>query len=406
MKRTIQRFLGPALVALALVAGVAPAQEDMRAPAKPPPEPAELEKTKTIAAPGEFRDLMRRGRHALKAEENGTAADIFTRCLKIDSASAAAHFYLGQAMFGLRRSKTAKEEYLKALEFEPGHSGAILGLATIDEKAGDYEAAERRYREAIAIRTSPWAQRSLGALLGRVGRTEEAEKILKAMLDADPADADTRYELALALSLAGRCEEALPEFQAVLASTPDRTEALFQVGRCLGRMGRTEEAQETLLRYQQAYEKAGLVALQGREVPYMIFDADQLAAAGDMKGALLKARQAVANAPDSAKAHAFYGSLLIEAGRNGEALDELRRASELDPTDAIALTEVGRLLGLLGRYRDALGYFERAVRMDAELAPPHQFLSILYQQMGRGRDAARHKAIFERLMARQQQQGS
>ncbi len=351
----------------------------------------------------EFGMLMSKGRHALRAGENGQAAQLFTKALEMQPASAAAHFYFGQALFGLYKANSAREEYLKALELDPAHSGAILGLATLDENAGDYESAERLYKQAASRTDSLWPRRSLASLLGRIGRTEEAEKILLEMLAADPRDTESRFELGMARALAGNCEAAVPEFRKVYEADPHRNEALYQIGKCLGRMGQTAEAQETLKRYQTEYQRATEEALIAREVPHMIFDADQMAEAGDMKGALEKAKMAVENAPSSARARAFLGSLLLEAGRNQDALEQLRRATQLDPTDAIALSEVGRLLGLMGRYREALQYFERAVKADPQLPPPHQFLAILYDQMGRREDAARHKAIFEELIAKLQQ---
>jgi tetratricopeptide (TPR) repeat protein len=346
---------------------------------------------------------MSKGRHALRAGENGQAAQLFTKVVEMQPDSAAAHFHLGRALFGLYKANSAREEYLKALELDPAHSGAILGLATLDENAGAYESAERRYREAAAKTDSPWPRRSLASLLGRIGRTEEAEKILNELLAADPQDTESRYELGMVRTQDGNCEAAVPEFRKVYEADPHRTEGLYQIGKCLGRMGQTAEAQATLKRYQTEYQKATEEALIAREVPHMIFDADQLAETGDMRGALEKARMAVENAPSSARARAFLGSLLLEAGRNQEALEQLRRATQLDPTDAIALSEVGRLLGLMGRYKEALRYFERAVKVDPDLPPPHQFLAILYQQMGRRQDAARHQAIFEKLMAKLQQ---
>src|SRR5262249_22299853 len=107
------------------------------------------------------------------------------RAAKLQPASAPAHFQLGRALAGLKRLKPAAAEFEATLAIEPGHAGAILGLAAIDEGTGDFAAAERRYRDAVALGPNPRARRGLASLLGREGKPDEAESILQALLAAD-----------------------------------------------------------------------------------------------------------------------------------------------------------------------------------------------------------------------------
>lgn len=345
----------------------------------------------------ELRSLLYRGVKAIDSEDFTTAEDLLQRAVKLQPGSAPAHYQLGRALAGLKRLKPASEQFEAALAIDPRHGGAILGLAAIDEGTGDFAAAERRYRDAIALGPGPRAQRALASLIGREGRSAEAETILGALLAADPGDADSRFELALARAIKGDCAAAIPDFRKVLEVQPKRVTALFQLGNCLSRTGRTEEAGAVLKRFRDTSEEEKRRKEIEKKVHFTLLEADSLAEAGKMDAAIAKAREALKTDPDSGSAHAFLGSLLAEAGRNDAALPELKRAAEIDPGDILSLSEAGRLLAMAGRYEEALGWFRRAAAADVNAAEPHRFLAILYQQMGRKEEAEREKAIYLRL---------
>lgn len=341
--------------------------------------------------------LMQRGMQTLETEDYSTAADLFARAVSIQPGNVTARYLHAKSLAGMKRLKPAEAEYREALKIQPGHEGALLGLAAIDENTGHLASAEEHYREVIRKGTNPRAERGLAGLLSRTGRFKDAEAILSRLIAADPGDADSRFELGLALSLKGDCEAAIPEFRKVVAARPSSVMALFHLGNCLSRTGKTDEAATVLERFRATSEEEKRRVDLGKKVHFTLLEADELAEAGKMDAAVAKAREALKIDPKSARAHAFLGSLLMELGRNDEALASLKRASELDPSDAISLTEAGRLLALSGKPDEALTYFRKAVAADANLAEPHRFLALLYQQMGRTEDAEREKAIFLRL---------
>jgi TolB-like protein/DNA-binding winged helix-turn-helix (wHTH) protein/thioredoxin-like negative regulator of GroEL len=63
----------------------------------------------------------------------------------------------------------------------------------------------------------------------------------------------------------------------------------------------------------------------------------------DWSGAEASFRRAVQMAPNSTKAHHWYGVYLSLQGRHDEALEEMRRALELDPTALIIRSDIGEL---------------------------------------------------------------
>lgn len=65
---------------------------------------------------------------------------------------------------------------------------------------------------------------------------------LREMLEDDPADAFTRYALAMELKGLGRAAEALPEFERLVADAPDYVATYYQYARALQSVGRVDEA--------------------------------------------------------------------------------------------------------------------------------------------------------------------
>jgi len=75
-----------------------------------------------------------------------------------------------------------------------------------------------------------------------------------------------------------------------------------------------------------------------------LFVAQELEERGDIDGALLRYRQAVAIEPNSAKAHAALGQFLVRIGWTKDAIEHLEAAYRLNPLEpgvAQALTDSG-----------------------------------------------------------------
>ena len=96
---------------------------------------------------------------------------------------------------------TAPEEaidaYRQALELDPGRADAHLNLGRLLHEGGDFEAAERHYRAALAgTGEDPTAGFNLGVVLEDQGRFAEAIQAYLQVVAADPSYADAHYNLA------------------------------------------------------------------------------------------------------------------------------------------------------------------------------------------------------------------
>lgn len=88
-----------------------------------------------------------------------------------------------------------------------------LTLGQFEEKKGDFHAAVKRYRRAVAVepcssRTSYFIHNNLGYSLNQIGEHESAVPHLKTALRIDPGRPNAYKNLALSFSALGEFEEA------------------------------------------------------------------------------------------------------------------------------------------------------------------------------------------------------
>ncbi len=154
------------------------------------------------------------------------------------------------------------------------------------------------------------------------GRLDEAERLYRAMLDAEPRHPDALHLLGVLLTQLGEYDEAIAHIRAAL--NVDRDSALFQssLAQACYRTGRIAEAIETL-------------------------------------------RRVVAQQPDSYQAFSDLGAALQESGELERAVEAYQRSIELNPGLARVHYNLGTALKQQGGTTGAIACVERAVTMDA-----------------------------------------
>ena len=316
-------------------------------------------------------------------------------------------------------------------EDEPAKALFCAGLDCFD--AGDYAAAEARFREALAL--APERPSILANLAGAVlsqGRPDEALALAESalMLDADSATA--LATAATAGAALGRLEPALAAFDRLVTLSPDDIEvwagrgdvlaglarwpaalasydqalavdpsyaaALASRGNVLKQLGRLEEA---LASYDRALalqpdtvavlSNRGVVLheLRRSDEALASFDRalalvpDHVDALANRAVVLMRLRQfdealagldgALARRPDYPEALSNRAIVLVEMKRLPEALVSVDRALALRPHYGQALHNRGIVLQKLGRLEEALASFERALAVQPDL--PYAFSS-------------------------------
>ncbi len=199
---------------------------------------------------------------------------------------------------------TRLAEELAASGGRAGAGALLLALGTRLFRQGEGERAARLVARGAELEGSAAAWYQAGTVEGALGRTEEARGCFARALEADPAFAPARVDLAIQLATTGDRERASDEFERALRDDPFSAKGHYNYGAFLLETQRPEEAASHFRR---------AVALEGT---YLAARAAVVAAELGL-GRTEAARRALAEletmAPDSEETHRARG--LLEATR-------------------------------------------------------------------------------------------
>lgn len=178
----------------------------------------------------------------------------------------------------------------------------------------------------------------------RQNRFAEAEKALRAALDAPSEGADLRFLLGTVLATSGKLDEAIQFFEEVRKVAPDSVSLLNNLANVLRLKGRAEEAVTHL-------------------------------------------RHALTIQPDSPEALINLGLSLLMLGRADQAVQCGRLALRLRPQDPQALFMLASALGEDGRHEEALQCFEQVLRLRPGHPAALNGLALVKREQGKLGDA-------------------
>lgn len=164
--------------------------------------------------------------------------------------------------------------YAKALDVEPGHVPALLGIGAIHRVKGNYTLAEAAYR--LAIKSAPRnaeALEGLGLVKLAAHEYPAAKQALAAAIAADPARWQALEGLGLIADREGQYAEAQLHYGQALKLQPDqprlltnRGQSRYRAGDWPGALGDYDAALRADPGFEQAWYNKGLVlARQGQE---------------------------------------------------------------------------------------------------------------------------------------------
>jgi tetratricopeptide (TPR) repeat protein len=261
-----------------------------------------------------------------------------------------------EALYGIGALLAEQEPVLAAAYLQLGHylrpnfDPALATLANIFQANSQCEKAIDIYGRIgkasplfrnVSIQTSQ--------CLNTLGRTDEAAKELRILVDADPADMD-----------------------AVLA---------------LGNLYRGHE------RYAEAVDalSIGVEAIkEQRRADWYIYYTRGVAYERTKRWALAEAdfKQALKLYPNQPQVLNYLGYSWVDMGQNlDEALRMIQTAVELRPNDGAIVDSLGWAYYRLGRYEDAVETLERAIDLQPEDPVINDHLGDAYWQVGRKREA-------------------
>ena len=98
----------------------------------------------------------------------------------------------------------------------------------------------------IRDRNSADAYSNLGAILGDLGKSEEAVLSIRKAIELNPNSADAHYNLAQLLSDLGKLEEALYNYQRAIELRKDYKNAIGEMGRVMTLKGNYKDGLKKL----------------------------------------------------------------------------------------------------------------------------------------------------------------
>jgi tetratricopeptide (TPR) repeat protein len=249
----------------------------------------------------------------------------------------------------------------------------------------------------------------------RRGDLQQAEKLYRQVLQANPRHADAWHLLGLVTQARGDAATALeyisraikldggqPIFHNHLGEVYRTTSRFAEAEQCCRRALALKEdfaaAHHTLamVRHQQGrfddavagFRRA--VEIEPRFAAAHANLASSLAALGRWDEAVAACRSALACDPRLLLAHQTLGRILREQGKTDEAIAFYRQALAADPKLAAAECCLGTLLQAESRYDEAIECYRRALAIEPNFADAHCNLGSALVEVGKSAEAEEH----------------
>jgi len=260
------------------------------------------------------------------------------------------------------------------------------------KRSGSRRHARGRERQASERRPESL---TVGEALGRAlelqrsGELGPAERLLSAVLRAEPENPDALHFLGVLRYQQARREEAIALIRRAVAISPDYADAHNNLGNILKVEGQREAAERAYRRtleiapgHPDALNNLGLL----------------LKAADRLEEALEAFDRAIATAPRHTTAHYNRGNTLVYLGRHEEAVEAYRRAIEVFPGHYEALKSLGVELYRLGRIEEARETYRQLLAVDPDNPVAAHMLAACAGAASPARASDRYvRRVFDRM---------
>ena len=322
--------------------------------------------------------------------------------------------------------KEAAAEYRALLDANPKYIEALANLGSVLSRLGSYEESVDAYERALKLapQLTPLLL-NLGIAHHRAGQFEKAVDILQRVLEMDPRAVQAVQLLGVSLVELGRDNDAVPYLERAVQISPNDPAVLYSLGLASLRLGRpdADRAIATLvespngmpashllkgqvllfqLEYERAVAELETAAKLNADLPRLRYSLGlALLKLGRNKEAIASFENELVRTPRDFST-LYYLAYLNEAeGNLDAAMERLSVALRLDPKSLEGNALLGKILVKQNKAAAAVGPLEFAVRGDPDDPDKHYTLARVYQQLGRGEDAAREFSEVQRLKAAQ-----
>lgn len=284
-----------------------------------------------------------------------------------------AQYELGFVLARNNKPKQALPHLEKAVALKPTDTAAMFQLAAVQRTLGDSkraaEAAEEfRKGKQLEFKVSQLAARGIQANeFLQTGKPAQAAELYRQMLEIDPQNARTEYNLALALDAAKDTAGARQALETAARLDPRMAEPRAELGRLDLAAGNLASAEK--------WFKAALEA-----DPQLVPARGNLAMIYALNGDSIQAKkllqQALEDDPNYAQGRLNLGLLLAQEQNFVAAETELDKALRLAPTDLPTLSAMGKVEARLGKSAEGTTLLRKVVTLAPQSAAAHLDLAI------------------------------
>jgi tetratricopeptide (TPR) repeat protein len=305
----------------------------------------------------------------LRRAEFAEAEEFFRRAIHTltlrnsNPADGEAFYNLGLTLRYLSRDEEAYAAFYKAAWSHAWRSAAYLALAELDAKRGDWRASIEHLESSLRLNTENLNARNLSVVvLRKLGRTAEADTLLKETLVLDPLDSWARclatnslpsgnqmlFDLALDYTRAGLYAEAVELLGHTDRNARDGSVPilLYALGHIYLQLGNAAVARR---KYSEASTAPPGYCFPSRLEEFVIL------------------QETVSAHPEDARAAYYLGNLLYDRRRHREAIVLWERSARRDPSFPTIWRNLGiGYFNVLGDAELARSAFDKAIRADPE----------------------------------------
>jgi Flp pilus assembly protein TadD len=206
--------------------------------------PKEREKEITAEqAAAQAQQSMIRGDNALRDGKSDKALYEYVSVLRWDPKNIEAYYKIGHVHEINHNLEPAEVSYLKVLELDANHAGALEGLGLVLLRQGKREAAKQKLERAIVLNSNSWrAHNGLGVIYDLNNDFSLAQYHYLAALRAQPRSVMLLNNLGYSRYLAGYWDSALAYFNQTLTIDPMNRRTWSNLGLLYVRMGNYTDA--------------------------------------------------------------------------------------------------------------------------------------------------------------------
>ena len=224
-----------------------------------------------------------------------------------------------------------------------------------------------------------------GVAAHKEGKLQEAEKLYRAILSAQPNHPDANHNLGVLSVAVGKAPEGLPLFKLALEAAPKQEQFWLSYIDALVKAGHLDTARQVLQQGKDAGLKGDKVdALEaqlvntvsdplspGNSIPSkeQIDGLVALYSRGNLEEALVQGTALAEQFPNDFTIPNILGAVYAGMGRHEEAIKRLKRVIILQPNFATAYSNFGTILRQLDASNLAISIYKKSIQIDPKLSP-------------------------------------